>query len=198
MPSQDTSSLKQRFRILRSVWLWTKRYLLSVVAALTVFALLWDHPFLDDMGVGIRIALCVCIVSPVIVTLAFDLLRRWRNHRLAEWSKRGNPAVTDRYFRLTPYDNSANDRARFHRADGLQDKVFEWIDRSQLPLLFLSGVSGSGKTSLLNASVIPRLNEDPAPGSDRISRFRRSNHLTQRQIARTWNCLAAPPCARRN
>ena len=63
------------------------------------------------------------------------------------------------YFRIGPYLNTAEDRAKFSRMDRTQTKVLEWIERSACIPLYLTGDSGSGKTSLLNAFVLPALRD---------------------------------------
>jgi hypothetical protein len=63
------------------------------------------------------------------------------------------------YFRIGPYLNTAEDRARFSRADRAHEKVLSWIERSTRVPLYLTGDSGSGKSSLLNAFVLPTLRE---------------------------------------
>ena len=63
------------------------------------------------------------------------------------------------YFRIGPYLDTAEDRAKFDRADRAHGKVLSWIERSASLLLYLTGDSGSGKSSLLNASVLPALRE---------------------------------------
>jgi Leucine-rich repeat (LRR) protein len=61
------------------------------------------------------------------------------------------------YFRIGPYLNTDEDQASFHRADGAHRQVLSWIERSNNVPLYLTGDSGSGKSSLLNASVLPAL-----------------------------------------
>jgi formylglycine-generating enzyme required for sulfatase activity len=63
------------------------------------------------------------------------------------------------YFRIGPYQNSAEDRAKFKRADQAEKKALEWINKSNQVPLYLCGDSGSGKSSLLNAFVLPMLRE---------------------------------------
>jgi len=53
------------------------------------------------------------------------------------------------YFRIGPYLNSAEDRVKFDRADRTHEKVLSWIERSACMPLYLTGDSGSGKSSLL-------------------------------------------------
>ena len=68
-------------------------------------------------------------------------------------------AVPSGYFRIGPYLNTAEDRTKFDRADRVQEKVLRWILSSEAVPLYLTGDSGSGKSSLLNADVLPRLRE---------------------------------------
>jgi Leucine-rich repeat (LRR) protein len=63
------------------------------------------------------------------------------------------------YFRIGPYFNTAEDRAKFSRADHAHEMVLDWIEHSDLGPLYLTGDSGSGKTSLMNAFVLPALRE---------------------------------------
>jgi chromosomal replication initiation ATPase DnaA len=63
------------------------------------------------------------------------------------------------YFRIGPYQNTPEDRAKFKRADQAEKKALEWIKKSDRVPLYLLGDSGSGKSSLLNAFVLPMLRE---------------------------------------
>jgi hypothetical protein len=63
------------------------------------------------------------------------------------------------YFRIGPYLSTAEDRAHFNRADRAHEKVLSWIEQSARIPLYLTGDSGSGKSSLLNAFVLPTLRE---------------------------------------
>jgi hypothetical protein len=63
------------------------------------------------------------------------------------------------YFRIGPYQNTPEDRAKFRRADHAENKALEWIKNSDRVPLYLCGDSGSGKSSLLNAFVLPVLRE---------------------------------------
>jgi hypothetical protein len=63
------------------------------------------------------------------------------------------------YFRIGPYQSTAEDRAKFKRADQAEKKALEWIKNANQVPLYLCGDSGSGKSSLLNAFVMPMLRE---------------------------------------
>jgi hypothetical protein len=74
-----------------------------------------------------------------------------------------DPASADpNYFRIGSYVES--DRATFHRADQIHERILNWIEEQQpsrrieMPL-YLAGDSGCGKTSLLEAYVLPQLRE---------------------------------------
>ena len=63
------------------------------------------------------------------------------------------------YFRIGPYQDTVEDRKKFRRPDRAEEKVLQWIDGTPSVPLYLLGDSGSGKSSLLNAFVLPRLRE---------------------------------------
>ena len=68
--------------------------------------------------------------------------------------------VPEGYFRIGPYLDSEKDHAAFTRADHAHERVQEWLRQSSSVPLYLTGDSGSGKTSLLNAFVIPAFRQD--------------------------------------
>ncbi|MEM9881018.1 MAG: ATP-binding protein, partial [Pseudomonadota bacterium] len=60
-------------------------------------------------------------------------------------------------FRTTPYSQA--DAASFHRRDGADAQAVTWVDKSTQPLLYLTGASGTGKSSLLQVALLPQLSE---------------------------------------
>src|SRR5919206_3156811 len=56
------------------------------------------------------------------------------------------------YFRLTPYGKA--DRGRFARADRAQERALGWVEGAESPVLYLTGDSGVGKSSLLDAFLV--------------------------------------------
>jgi formylglycine-generating enzyme required for sulfatase activity len=64
-------------------------------------------------------------------------------------------AVQTGYFRIGAYADTAEDRKKFGRPDQAERKVLDWLTRTTQMPLFLTGDSGSGKSSLLNAFVLP-------------------------------------------
>ena len=91
---------------------------------------------------------------------------RRRDKALKAWSVTPLRSFRDDYFRVGPYDSA--DKDRYHRLDGTDQAVAKWVRSAEIPLLYLSGMSGTGKSSLINASLIPTLersdsNEDELP-----------------------------------
>ena len=68
-------------------------------------------------------------------------------------------AVPEGYFRIGPYLDTAEDRAKFDRADRIHEKVLAWIKRADATPLYLTGDLGSGKSSVLSAYALPELRE---------------------------------------
>ncbi len=97
--------------------------------------------------------------APLLLILVFSFipayLRARRETRQKQKAIAGETRFHPGYFRLTPYEES--DRRNFSRLDGADEAVFNWLASTQQSLLYLSGASGAGKSSLLAASVEPRL-----------------------------------------
>jgi hypothetical protein len=71
-----------------------------------------------------------------------------------------NGQVKDpKYFRLTPYESDQN----FQRTDGMQIDVYNWVGKGKEPLLYKSGKSGSGKSSIISGWVIPTIAHNNLP-----------------------------------
>ena len=99
------------------------------------------------------------IGAPMLI-IAVELIMEWRAERArrALQSLAVEPgSVPQGYFRIGPYRDTQEDRAKFTRSDQAQLKVLEWIKRSPSLPLYFTGDSGSGKSSLLNAAVLPAL-----------------------------------------
>lgn len=65
--------------------------------------------------------------------------------------------IPNESFRIGPYLDTAADRDDFNRPDGAHQLVLQWLQRTEAVPLYLTGTSGSGKSSLLNAFVLPAL-----------------------------------------
>jgi formylglycine-generating enzyme required for sulfatase activity len=67
------------------------------------------------------------------------------------------------YFRVSPYDDTADDRSRYTRADRAHERVQEWLVGTDQTVLYLTGLSGTGKSSLIHAYALPKLREVSPP-----------------------------------
>jgi energy-coupling factor transporter ATP-binding protein EcfA2 len=68
-------------------------------------------------------------------------------------------AVPAGYFRIGPYGSSPDDRKAFRRADQAELRVQCWLEAQEGAPLYLTGQSGCGKSSLLQAAVLPSLQQ---------------------------------------
>jgi hypothetical protein len=126
-------------------------YLLGLIAVLPASILFVDKQLKID-HVWISIVLCAL---PALIMLMW-LIPKWadeRNKQKAIALGIGGHVKDAKYFRLVPYKTGAN----FDRADGAHITVYEWISKSKDILLYLSGASGSGKSSIVSGWVIPRI-----------------------------------------
>lgn len=103
----------------------------------------------------INTLICLPIVAVFFLDGLPSLIHRIRKRRRNAAIVRGQ--LKKGYCRLTPLDEDSQDT--FNRLDGAHEKVFHWILKTNEPILFLSGMSGCGKSSLLSASVVPRLRD---------------------------------------
>jgi chloramphenicol 3-O-phosphotransferase len=103
----------------------------------------------------------VLIGLPVLIVGA-QIVAEWqaeRQRKQAQALAVKVDAVPEGYFRIGPYLDTAEDRAKFDRADRIHEKVVAWIKRSDAAPLYLTGDSGSGKSSVLSAFALPELRE---------------------------------------
>jgi hypothetical protein len=103
-------------------------------------------------GLVLLYAIIAQIVSPWLTRL-----RRQRVIDLVETDKPLQP--TD--FRLRPYEESDHDS--YARPDGAHEKAVDWLQKTEAVCLYLTGFSGTGKSSLLQAWLIPELAEADQP-----------------------------------
>lgn len=99
------------------------------------------------------------VAAPFVLILLFSVLptlwRAMRERRLEATVIAGDPQFKPGYFRLQPYGESH--RESFRRLDGAEATVLNWLEATDDTLLYLSGASGVGKSSLLAADVLPKL-----------------------------------------
>jgi len=107
----------------------------------------------DWARVGISFALPLAVL---IIWLILEIINV-RKRELARMLAVRTGDIQSGYFRIGPYTASEGDTAKFDRADKAHKKVLDWLLHAHSLPLYLSGDSGSGKSSLLTSSVIPAL-----------------------------------------
>lgn len=117
-----------------------------------------------------------------------EVLRGFRKNRVIV------PGHNNYVFRVAPYEDTKEDRARFTRADNAHKNALNWILHSNSAILYLTGLSGAGKSSLLNAFIIPQLNGKGSPHRAVLfPRFGNIGILIRAAILRPGFIWAHPP-----
>ena len=92
-----------------------------------------------------------------LLAVAAQVLSEWlseRNRQAKQKLAVQTGAQQTGYFRIGPYQDTDLDRTRFSRPDRAEERVLDWIRKSSHLPLYFTGDSGSGKSSLLNASLL--------------------------------------------
>ncbi len=136
--------------------------LLSIVLLVLGFAIAVKIGLSQFLGVDLGLPAVGILIGLLFFTVAAQIVLEWRAERnraalLALAVKVGTEQTG--YFRIGPYQDTAEDRAKFSRPDRAEQKVMDWLKKSAQTSLYLTGDSGSGKSSLLNAFVLPELRE---------------------------------------
>jgi Leucine-rich repeat (LRR) protein len=92
-------------------------------------------------------------LSPFLLVLIFHTIPQLIDQRRRRMLTEIHGSLKAGYFQLSP----RSDELSFDRPDGKHTDIFRWIESSDVPLLYLTGLSGCGKTSLLTASALPQL-----------------------------------------
>lgn len=143
----------------------TASFATSQLAALTAFfgaivaAYLSFEKLRKDVGIDLGLSEheCAALVISLLAMLFFfhtlpTLLEKRRKAKLAEITGSMRP----RYFQLAP----RQDESTFERADGKHEEVLQWLRQPPHRVLYLTGSSGTGKSSLLAAWVLPKLERE--------------------------------------
>ena len=135
-----------------------------VTLAGSVAALLRDtQPELRWGVIVLAAVMLLFIVVGKVVIPAIQARRRQKVIAIPEASLRG-PMT----FRLRPYDEA--DHAGFDRPDRAHDAALRWLQRTSATFLYLTGFSGTGKSSLLQAWLIPELAKGNPPTRTVVAR----------------------------
>lgn len=170
LPASPNESVAYAQHVVRSNWLGMA--LLRGTALATLIA-----GYLTAVGVTLRffsneflafkrqepVLFWSLLIFPVLFIGCFSVApEAWR--RLVQAKRRAlalqassEGAQAAGYFSLSPY--IAIRPGGFKREDGAHERILRWLRASARPVLFLSGMSGSGKTSVVEAYVIPVLRQ---------------------------------------
>lgn len=141
------------------------RTLVIYLACLAAFVLAitkLKDPIQEVSGISARWFVLLVAALPLVLTFIFEAIPAWlahrRERRLIEQGLHGKPTRPG-YFRLEPYVDNEADRQNYTRADGAHEIILDWLRKPNEPVVYLTARSGAGKTSLLDAFVLPRLKE---------------------------------------
>jgi hypothetical protein len=131
----------------------------SMLVAIGSIIKWYDSYFEDFHNRHPALSLTILAAGPLYILCFSTGPQMWRRHRkarrdaitLTQNLEAGGP----KHFRLDPYVTATPQE--FHREDNAHNDVLRWIRETTRPILFLSGVSGSGKSSVLEAYVLPIL-----------------------------------------
>src|SRR5258708_19084214 len=97
---------------------------------------------------------------PLVLVAAFELIPKawssYKSSRLADYGFSITQEVSGN-FRVAPYEDTEQDRKQFRRADNIHVRILEWIKTTTQTIVYVTGRSGTGKTSVINAYVMPEL-----------------------------------------
>jgi hypothetical protein len=132
-----------------------------IVAYLTTCAASWSFfsKHFSQLYQHNPIAILLIVFGPILFILAFqiapDAIRNFRRRRLDLLAlRRDQLGEGTGYFRLDPYVTPD-----FKREDNAHVALLGWIESNAFPVIFLSGLSGSGKSSIIEAYLVPKLTE---------------------------------------
>jgi len=110
---------------------------------------------LQNVGLPPWLALVLIAAFPLLAFVSSTIPALIEQRRIERYSKiRGS--LQPGYFTLHPRQTEEG----FKRADNAHIDVLSWIKNSKEPVLYLTGASGTGKSSLLSAWVIPKLQRE--------------------------------------
>jgi hypothetical protein len=140
----------------------------ALVALLVSYfsALALSYQYISNDLQGLRnqigeIGFWLVLLAPLAFIVVFSMIpaavrsRRERELRRITIEDAGRTAG---HFRLHPY--GPQDRDIYNRPHTEDERAFAWLTNTDHSLLYLCGASGTGKSSLLNAALIPRIVEE--------------------------------------
>lgn len=106
-----------------------------------------------DLAIGILCLAGLLFLAVITAKVAMPAIEARRRRQIIALPEAAFRSPTT--FRLRPYDEA--DHAGFDRPDNAHHEALRWLERTTEPFLYLTGVSGTGKSSLLQAWLVPEL-----------------------------------------
>lgn len=125
-------------------------YVVALILALTKFRELTTG--LQEVGIPRWLGIALIAAFPLLAFICSTIPTFIEQRRIKRYSEIKGTIQTG-YFTLRPRENEEG----FGRADNAHQEILRWIENTQEPVLYLTGASGTGKSSLLSAWVIPKL-----------------------------------------
>jgi len=132
----------------------------TVVSVITGVVLFWNEilTLWNESSWLIRIAafgvIGLLTAFAVYAQIISPWIERRRRQRVIGLVERGDSQRREA-FRLRPYEERDHDS--YDRPDGAHERAVEWLNGADAVCLYLTGFSGTGKSSLLLAWMIPEL-----------------------------------------
>jgi Leucine-rich repeat (LRR) protein len=128
-------------------------YAVALILALTKFKELIKY--FRDVGMPPWLGIALIAAFPLLALVFSTIPAFIQERRIKRYSEIAG-AIQTGYFTLRPRENEE----AFERADNAHQEVLFWIESTKEPVLYLTGGSGTGKSSLLLAWVIPKLKRE--------------------------------------
>lgn len=146
------------------------QFVAMVVAAIVLLAFVWTFNFNQYQQFAFALMIVGLLIFSFCTIYWPAFVRQKREREIRQWAVRGRVGRPG-YFRLSPYEDVEEDRKNFDRPDGAHTEILQWLVTTNLPIVYLTGQSGCGKSSLLNAFVIPQLRDSHGMEIIRIRSF---------------------------
>jgi energy-coupling factor transporter ATP-binding protein EcfA2 len=150
VPAKNTAASRSRDRLAEFIAFLKRWKSLLVAVAAVVTAWIALRQLLDELPGWVAPALAIG-AGGLILTL--DTLPRWKDRLRRDRLRHLQLNIVPGYFRLEPRSDVADRPEEFSRSDGVHAKVESWVHQSQAQLLYLTGHSGCGKSSIVNAHL---------------------------------------------
>jgi hypothetical protein len=134
--------------------------LASLAVIIGLVLLLPAHRQFEAISFRLGLIVALSPLAPLFFGVMLPWFRSYRRDRLMDQWRAGDYQQRAEYFRSDAYQDCEADRQQFGGADQAHENVLAWLRSSTDHLLFLTGDAGVGKSSLLNAYVIPQLGAD--------------------------------------